>query len=152
MGSHWDWPPVFLLALERSGLIRASARACGLGRRTVYDQRQRDPAFAAAWDAALAPFLRGERPYDRRALAPFPAHAALKPLDTLSADVGAVSVDELERQLGCSLEAWAAKTERCGGDSAARRIAARYAAEVRMLASRARPRARRTRRKLTATG
>lgn len=60
---RWNWPPTFLDALARSGLIRASARACGVGRRTVYDQRDRDPHFAAASDAALAPFRRGDRLY-----------------------------------------------------------------------------------------
>ena len=141
MGKHWDWAPVFLLALERSGLIRPSARACGVGRRTVYDRRASDPEFAARWDAVLAPFLRGEREYSRRALAPFPMHAALKPLDTLSADLGAVNVDELERRLGCSLEVWAAKIERVAGrDKGTRAVLVRYSDGVRALAARARAR------------
>jgi hypothetical protein len=48
-----DWAPAFIAELERCGLIRASARAVGVGRRTVYDRRDRDPQFAAAWAAAF---------------------------------------------------------------------------------------------------
>ena len=51
------------------GLIRASARTIGVGRQTVYDRRNRDPEFAAAWDAALAPYRAG-RPQDLDALKP----------------------------------------------------------------------------------
>jgi hypothetical protein len=96
MSEHWAWPPLFLEALAASGLIRASARAVGVGRRTVYGKRERDPEFATACDEALAPFRDGKRPYNRRALARFPKHAALAPLDKVSADAGAVSVGELE--------------------------------------------------------
>src|SRR5579872_5816316 len=111
MAPRWDWAPLFLAALERSGMVRASARACGVGRRTVYDRRERDPDFAAAWDAALEPFRRGERPYDRRPLAAFPAHRALAPLEATSAECGAVSVEELERKLRMSLDELADKFE-----------------------------------------
>ena len=76
MAPRWEWAPAFLLALEQSGLIRASARAVGIGTRTAYDKRERDPEFAAAWDTAFAPFLHGDRRYDRRPLAAFPAHQA----------------------------------------------------------------------------
>ena len=48
-----DWAPVFLASLARTGSVRASARAAGVGRRTVYDRRERDLEFAAAWDAAF---------------------------------------------------------------------------------------------------
>lgn len=48
----------------------------------------------------------------RRALATFPAHRALAPLEDISADVGAVSIDELERKLGCTLYVFADKVAR----------------------------------------
>lgn len=54
MAPRRDWVPEFLAELERSGSVRASVRAVGLGRQTVYDRRDADPEFAAAWDAALA--------------------------------------------------------------------------------------------------
>lgn len=140
MAPRWDWAPLFLVALERSGLVRASARAVGVGRRTAYDRRERDAAFAAKWAAALEPFRRGERSYDRRPLADFAVHRALAPLDTLSAEVGAVSVAALEARLGCSLDEYADKLARFGGDRLTKRIAAESAAEVRALARRARTR------------
>ena len=40
----------FLAALKLGKSIAAAARAAGVGRRTVYDWRDRDPAFAAGWD------------------------------------------------------------------------------------------------------
>jgi hypothetical protein len=40
----------FLAALKLGKSIAAAARAAGFGRRTVYDWRDRDPAFAAKWD------------------------------------------------------------------------------------------------------
>lgn len=144
MGKHHWWAPPFLVALERSGMIRASARAVGVGRRTVYDRRERDPEFRAMWDEALAPFRRGERAYDRRPLAAFPAHRALAPLEEISADVGAVSVDELEAWLGCSLDEYAEKVRRYGarGDRELRRIMLEWSYGIHELASRARGRAR----------
>ena len=42
----------FLAALKLGRSIAAAARAAGVGRRTVYDWRDRDPAFAAGWDEA----------------------------------------------------------------------------------------------------
>lgn len=87
MAPRWEWAQAFLLALEQLGLIRGSARAVGIGTRTAYDKRERDPEFAAVWDTALAPFLHGDRRYDRRPLAAFPAHQALAPFERESAPV-----------------------------------------------------------------
>jgi hypothetical protein len=48
-----DWAPLFLAALEQCGSIAPSARAAGVARRTVYDRRAHDAAFAALWAEAL---------------------------------------------------------------------------------------------------
>jgi hypothetical protein len=45
-----DWRPKFLEALERTGMVSAAAAAAGIGRRTAYDHRKRDEAFAERWD------------------------------------------------------------------------------------------------------
>ena len=42
----------FLVALRFGKSIAAAAHSAGVGRRTVYDWRDRDPAFAAGWDEA----------------------------------------------------------------------------------------------------
>lgn len=42
----------FLATLEETCNVSASARAAGLGRRTVYEWREDDPTFAADWDEA----------------------------------------------------------------------------------------------------
>ena len=42
----------FLAALRAGKSIAAAARAAGIGRRTAYDWRDRDAAFAARWDEA----------------------------------------------------------------------------------------------------
>ena len=43
----------FLDELAQTGVVSSSARAAGIGRRTAYDWRDRDPGFARAWDDAL---------------------------------------------------------------------------------------------------
>ena len=43
----------FLKALAEGGSIAGAARACDRATRTVYEWRDRDPAFAEAWDEAL---------------------------------------------------------------------------------------------------
>src|SRR5690606_33895449 len=52
------WTPAlrerFLGHLSAGGDVRAAAARCGLSRQSVYKLRERDPAFARAWDAALA--------------------------------------------------------------------------------------------------
>jgi TRAP-type mannitol/chloroaromatic compound transport system substrate-binding protein len=47
----------FLAKLSVSANVSASAKAAGFARRTAYDMRDRDPAFAQAWDEALAESL-----------------------------------------------------------------------------------------------
>ena len=47
------WYGAFLTALRNSCNVRASCQAAGIHRSTAYEARQRDPAFAAAWEDAL---------------------------------------------------------------------------------------------------
>ena len=47
------WCGAFLTALRNSCNVRASCQAAGIHRSTAYEARQRDPAFAAAWQDAL---------------------------------------------------------------------------------------------------
>jgi len=42
----------FLAALTEANSIGKAAAAAGIGRRTAYDWRDKDPDFAAAWDVA----------------------------------------------------------------------------------------------------
>jgi hypothetical protein len=44
---------LFLEHLSRHGQVRAAAQVAGVSQQTAYVRRRRDPAFAAAWDAAL---------------------------------------------------------------------------------------------------
>lgn len=44
---------LFLEHLSRHGQVRAAAQVAGVSSQTAYVRRRRDPAFAAAWDAAL---------------------------------------------------------------------------------------------------
>ncbi len=48
-----DWKPAFLELLRDYGDVAASAKACGIGRRTAYDHKGKDAKFADAWDDAL---------------------------------------------------------------------------------------------------
>lgn len=43
----------FFDTLARTANVLASERAAGLGERSAYTRRQRDPEFRAAWDVAL---------------------------------------------------------------------------------------------------
>lgn len=45
--------PAFLTELEASCNVRRACAAAGVGRNAAYGLRARDPAFAAAWSAAL---------------------------------------------------------------------------------------------------
>ena len=57
------WENAFFAALEKSGVVAWSAKAAGVGRRTVYDHLQADPEFADRWRDALetaADNLEGE--------------------------------------------------------------------------------------------
>ena len=47
------WYDAFLAALQNTCNVRASCTAAGIHRSTAYEARQRDPAFAAAWEDAL---------------------------------------------------------------------------------------------------
>lgn len=47
------WEPAFLAALAETGVVRDACEAAGIGRRTAYHLRERDPEFAAKWDEAL---------------------------------------------------------------------------------------------------
>jgi hypothetical protein len=49
-----DWRPIFLDMLRQTGMVTAAAAAAGIGRRTAYDHRARDRAFAGDWDDVLA--------------------------------------------------------------------------------------------------
>lgn len=44
---------LFLAELAKSGNVSHSAEVAGYARRTVYDYREQDPIFAAAWEEAL---------------------------------------------------------------------------------------------------
>jgi len=48
-----EWRPLFLAALRNSGNIRAACQAAGIDRPKAYNHRDKDPAFAAAWQEAL---------------------------------------------------------------------------------------------------
>lgn len=48
------WRPKFLRALGESCNVTYSADRAGVERMTAYRHRDKDPEFAAAWDAALA--------------------------------------------------------------------------------------------------
>lgn len=47
-----DWKPAFLEALAVYGVVQYAADAADVTRSTVYEARETDEAFAAAWDAA----------------------------------------------------------------------------------------------------
>jgi len=60
----------FVRALAEAYTVTAACQAVGIGRRTVYDWRAADPAFAQAWDDALRDaFDRLEGSMYRQALA-----------------------------------------------------------------------------------
>lgn len=44
-----DWRPKFLKAFAETGLVTEAAAKAKVGRRTVYDERERNPDFAAKW-------------------------------------------------------------------------------------------------------
>lgn len=47
------WYAAFLAALRLTGNVSEAARSADMERRSVYNARESDPAFAAAWDDAL---------------------------------------------------------------------------------------------------
>jgi hypothetical protein len=48
------WRAAFLETLTKTPSVSVAARAAGVSRSTVYDARDRDPAFGEQWDDALA--------------------------------------------------------------------------------------------------
>jgi hypothetical protein len=44
-----DWRPKFLKAFAETGTVIEAAKKAGVGRRTVYDERQRNETFALKW-------------------------------------------------------------------------------------------------------
>jgi hypothetical protein len=52
-----DWQEIFLSRLRKSPNVAAAARAAGYTRQWMYELRERDEAFAKAWDEALAEAL-----------------------------------------------------------------------------------------------
>lgn len=44
-----DWKPAFLEAFRETGVVSYACERAGVGRRTVYEARQRDEEFAVAW-------------------------------------------------------------------------------------------------------
>jgi len=48
------WPERFLAALADDANVRAACRTAGISRKSAYQRRGQDPAFAAAWQDALA--------------------------------------------------------------------------------------------------
>ena len=58
-----DWKPAFLKELCQCGNVSLSANKAKVGRRTVYQARESDPAFAEAWEEAIeisTEYLEGE--------------------------------------------------------------------------------------------
>ena len=52
--SAGEWCTPFLAQLAVNANVKASAQAAGIDRGTAYDERERNPAFRAQWDAAIA--------------------------------------------------------------------------------------------------
>lgn len=48
-----DWRPGFLEALEMGVTVIQACRRVGVGRSTVYDERERNQTFAEAWDEVI---------------------------------------------------------------------------------------------------
>lgn len=47
-----DWKPVFLIAYENKGTVKAACKIARVSRSRVYEARREDAKFAAEWDAA----------------------------------------------------------------------------------------------------
>lgn len=47
------WREVFLKALSDGGVVRHAAEAAGVSKNTAYREREKDSAFAEAWDDAI---------------------------------------------------------------------------------------------------
>lgn len=51
--SDGEWKPVFLAALRQVPIVRVACQEAGIVRAAAYQWRDKDPAFAKAWDQAL---------------------------------------------------------------------------------------------------
>lgn len=51
--SKKDWSEAFLITLGLTGNVLRSCEAAGVTRQGAYKRRDSDPAFAAAWEAAM---------------------------------------------------------------------------------------------------
>lgn len=50
----YDWRPIFLKALrETVGVVQPAAEAARVNRDTAYEERKKNPDFAAAWESAV---------------------------------------------------------------------------------------------------
>jgi hypothetical protein len=47
-----DWRPAFLASFAATGNVLLSAKGAGIDRSVPYDERKRNPRFAAAWEQA----------------------------------------------------------------------------------------------------
>jgi hypothetical protein len=52
--ADFEWTEPFLAALKNTPNVSGACRSAGISRRAAYDHRDRDDAFARAWDDALA--------------------------------------------------------------------------------------------------
>jgi hypothetical protein len=57
--SAHEWQPVFLASLRKVPIIRAACQDAGITRAASYQCRERDPEFAADWDAAYQEGIQG---------------------------------------------------------------------------------------------
>jgi hypothetical protein len=81
-----DWRPVFLQALNDTGLVKEACRVAGIHRSTAYEERQRNEEFAVAWhDVEEETTERMEREAIRRA-----AEGVEKPVFQGGQQVGAI--------------------------------------------------------------
>jgi hypothetical protein len=69
---HFDWKPAFLAALRELPVIKHACEATGVDRTTAWRARQKNEAFAEAWDAAMEDGIdRAEQEAFRRAVVGF---------------------------------------------------------------------------------
>lgn len=63
------WQPGFLDALAKTSDVRLSCKLAQVSAPTVYQRRRENPAFAYAWDCAMASCREREQQRVRRKLA-----------------------------------------------------------------------------------
>lgn len=81
----------FLAALEEFGQVTYAANVCGMARRSLYDRRGRDPAFAARWDDAVEAF---EETLTRRVIQTALHMGTGRWVPALDADTGEPELDD----------------------------------------------------------